>query len=100
MPLFGHSNIEKLKAKKDMQGLIQALTYEKDHAIRRAAAVAPLLAILRGKASSPLGWQEFHLRKAAGEALFKLYHRKRSAKTARMLSCTTAISSPITSALP
>jgi HEAT repeat protein len=41
MPLFGGPpNIEKLKAKRDIQGLIKALNYEKDAKVRQAAAKA------------------------------------------------------------
>ena len=40
MPLFGPPNIEKLKAKGNIKGLIKALGYKKDAAIRQAAAQA------------------------------------------------------------
>ena len=40
MGLFGPPNIENLKAKGDVQGLIKALGYQKDPNIRQAAAVA------------------------------------------------------------
>ena len=39
MPLFGPPNIAQLEAKRDVQGLIKALTF-KDAAIRIAAADA------------------------------------------------------------
>ena len=38
--LFGPPDVEKLKAKKDVQGLIKALAYKKDAQVRRAAAGA------------------------------------------------------------
>lgn len=38
MGLFGPPNIEKLKAKKDVQGLIKALSYPKDEVVRISAA--------------------------------------------------------------
>jgi HEAT repeat protein len=44
--LFGPPNVENLKAKGDVQGLIKALGYEKDESVRRKAAQA-----LKG-----LGW--------------------------------------------
>ncbi|MBI3175231.1 MAG: HEAT repeat domain-containing protein [Chloroflexi bacterium] len=40
MPIFGPPNIEKLTAKRDIDGLIKALGYEKDAGIRQAAAKA------------------------------------------------------------
>jgi HEAT repeat protein len=40
MPLFGPPNIEKLKARCDVAGLIKALGYEKDFRIRQGAANA------------------------------------------------------------
>lgn len=40
MPLFGPPNVEKLKAKGDVKGLIKALRYEKDYRVRRDAAKA------------------------------------------------------------
>jgi HEAT repeat protein len=40
MALFGPPNVEKLKARKDIKGLIKALSYEKDPGVRRAAAEA------------------------------------------------------------
>jgi len=62
MGLFGGPNVEKLTAKKDVEGLIKALVHN-DEAVRRAAAealgdikdfraVVPLVAALRGGASS------------------------------------------------
>lgn len=38
--LFGPPDVEKLKAKGDVEGLIKALNYEKDVSVRRAAAEA------------------------------------------------------------
>jgi HEAT repeat protein len=40
MSLFGPPNVEKMKAKKDVNGLIKALSYTKDATIREAAASA------------------------------------------------------------
>jgi HEAT repeat protein len=40
MGLFGPPNVEKLKAKKDINGLIKALAYQNDNEIRKAAAIA------------------------------------------------------------
>lgn len=40
MPLFGPPNIEKLKAKRDVKGLIKALDYKEDLIIRSGAVVA------------------------------------------------------------
>ncbi len=40
MGLFGPPNVEKLKEKRDMNGLIKALSYEKDAYIRLKAAKA------------------------------------------------------------
>ena len=37
MPLFGPPNIDKLMEKKNIKGLIQALSYKKDKAIRADA---------------------------------------------------------------
>jgi len=56
--LFGPPNVEKLKAKSDVKGLIKALGYEKDSRVRRdaagalgkigdARAVEPLIAALK-----------------------------------------------------
>ena len=58
MPLFGPPNVEKLKAKRDVKGLIKALGYQKDGHVRNAAAgvlgqigdtraVEPLIAALK-----------------------------------------------------
>lgn len=57
MFLFGPPNIEKLKAKRDVESLIKALSYQKDTNVRRSAvealgdlkdprAVAPLISLL------------------------------------------------------
>ena len=40
MGIFGPPNIEKLKARQDIKGLIKALGYKKDGTIRQAAAEA------------------------------------------------------------
>ena len=40
MPLFGPPNVEKLKAKRDVKGLIKALGYQEDDEIRSRAAAA------------------------------------------------------------
>ncbi len=40
MGLFGPPNVEKMKAKRDVKGLIQALGYQKGSNVRRGAAVA------------------------------------------------------------
>jgi HEAT repeat protein len=40
MSLFGQPNIERLKDKRDLKGLIEALGYQKDARIRKAAAAA------------------------------------------------------------
>ena len=58
MPLFGPPNVEEMKTKGNVKGLIKALGYNKDHVIRRDAAdalgqigdsfaVSPLIAALR-----------------------------------------------------
>jgi len=76
MFLFGPPNVEKLKAKKDIDGLVKTLQYQKDQGqIRRAAAEAlgeigdaraiePLIAILKD------GNSDIH--KAGAEALGKI----------------------------
>jgi len=74
MFLFGPPNIEKMKARRDVKALIQALGYKKDYMIRDAAAkslgelgdpraVQPLIAALRDEsllvrctAAQALGW--------------------------------------------
>ena len=40
MPLFGPPDVEKLKAQNNFNGLIKALGYKKDAAVRQAAAQA------------------------------------------------------------
>jgi len=40
MPLFGPPNVEKMKARRDVSGLIKALEYKKDVSIRQQAALA------------------------------------------------------------
>lgn len=40
LPFLGPPNVEKLQSKRDVAGLIRALSYPKDSTIRRAAAVA------------------------------------------------------------
>jgi HEAT repeat protein len=72
MPLFAPSNVEELKAKRDVPGLIKALAYQKDWHVRQAAAhalgqirsaraVEPLVVALRD-----LNWR---VRISAAEAL-------------------------------
>jgi HEAT repeat protein len=39
MPLFGPPNIEKLKAKRDVNGLIKAMTYKRNDWVRKGAAI-------------------------------------------------------------
>ena len=62
IPLFGPPNIEKMKSRRDVQGLIKALDYEKDGFVRsqaayalrelgNARAVEPLIAALKDKES-------------------------------------------------
>lgn len=75
MPVFGPPNVEKLKAKRHVKGLIKALGYQKDPAVRKAAAevlgeikdaraVEPLISALRDTHKN--------MRQAAAEALGKL----------------------------
>lgn len=52
MPLFGPPNVDKMKAKKDIKGLIKALDYPKDPSVCAAASQA--LVDLRGSAVEPL----------------------------------------------
>lgn len=40
MSLFGPPNIEKMKAKRDVKGLIKALGYQRDAGVRKGAAMA------------------------------------------------------------
>ena len=40
MPLFGHPNVEKMLKKKDVKGLVKALTYKKNAVVRKEAAQA------------------------------------------------------------
>ncbi len=72
MGLFGPPNVEKMKAKKDVKGLVKALGYPEDARIRRHAAralsefgdpraVDPLIATLED--------ENGHVRAAAAEAL-------------------------------
>ena len=73
MALFGPPNVEKMKAKQDVRGLIRALGYKKDVGVRTAAvkalvelgepAVQPLIAALKGENKD--------VRQAAVEALAK-----------------------------
>ena len=75
MPLFGPPNIEKLKAKDNIKGLIKALQYQKDEFVRSKAAgalgqigaheaVEPLIAALKDKSRD--------VRKAAAGALAQI----------------------------
>lgn len=65
MPLFGPPNVEKLRAKQDIPGLIKALHYDKDPTIVHAAAralgqagdpqaIEPLVATLRNEDDTTL----------------------------------------------
>jgi HEAT repeat protein len=75
MPLFGPPNVKKLRAKRDVQGLINALGYKKDYRVCRDAAVA-LGEIQDQRAVEPLiaatdtGNRE--VRKAAAGALVRV----------------------------
>jgi len=71
--LFGPPNIEKLKAKRDVKGLIEALDYERDISVRQAAtkalgeigdeqAIDPLIETLKNK----------DMRQATAEALIEI----------------------------
>ena len=53
MWLFGPPNVEKMKAKRDVKGLIKALHYENDGNVRSAAAMA--LIAIGAPAVGPLG---------------------------------------------
>jgi HEAT repeat protein len=53
MPLFAPPNVEELKAKRDVPGLIKGLAYEKDWRVRQAAAHA-LDQIRSARAVEPL----------------------------------------------
>ena len=75
MGLFGPPNVEKLKGKRDLKGLIKALRYKRDGGVRSSAAealgeigdaraVEPLCAALRDK--------DVDVREAAAEALGKI----------------------------
>ncbi|MBI5653944.1 MAG: HEAT repeat domain-containing protein [Chloroflexi bacterium] len=75
MGLFGPPDVEKMKAKRDVKGLIKALRYEKDWEIRKSAAAAlgkicdasavePLVAALKDSNE--------HVRGYATEALGKI----------------------------
>lgn len=75
MQLFGPPNVDKLKAKDDVKGLIKALGYKKDKSVREGAAkalgeigdtqaVEPLITVIRDKNEG--------VRQAAVEALDKL----------------------------
>lgn len=75
MSLFGPPNIDKMKAKRDVQGLIKALSYEKDVSVRLGAAkalgefgdsraVEPLIVVLRDS--------DVYVRKNVVEALGRL----------------------------
>ena len=74
MGLFGPPNVEKMEAKRDVQGLIKALDYQKDASVRDAAAkalgklkdaraVVPLIAALEDESTG--------VRREAAEALGK-----------------------------
>jgi HEAT repeat protein len=72
MPLFGPPDIEKLKTKQDINGLIKALSYRKDYLIRINAARA-LGKIGDERAIESLAQElkneDPHFRKAVAEAL-------------------------------
>jgi HEAT repeat protein len=63
MPLFGPPNVEKLKARRDIAGLVKALAYKKDSSVRKRAAGA------LGK----IGWKP---EKGEAEALYLIAQRK------------------------
>jgi hypothetical protein len=75
MALFGPPNVEKMKAKRDVEGLIKALGYQKDGSVRMLAAgalgqmrdpraVQPLIAALKDS--------DRHVPETAAEALVKI----------------------------
>ena len=74
MSLFGPPNVEKMKGKKDVKGLIKALGYKKDASVRKAAtmalveigepAIEPLIAAIKEENED--------LRQAVVEALVKI----------------------------
>jgi len=72
MPFFGPPNIEKMKAKRDVEGLIKAINYQKDIHIRIAAAKA-LGEINDKRAFHPLRYalhdNDLAMREAAVQAL-------------------------------
>jgi HEAT repeat protein len=74
MPLFGPPNVEKLKAKKDVTGLIKALGYTKDASVGNMASMA--LAEIGEPAIeqliAALKEENEEMRKAAGEVLAKI----------------------------
>jgi hypothetical protein len=71
MSLFGPPNVERLKAKENVKGLIRAADYPKDAAVRKAAAkalggmVEPLIGKLRN--------ENARVRKRAASALVTMY---------------------------
>jgi HEAT repeat protein len=73
--LFGPPNIEKLEAKRNVQGLIKALSYEKDWQVQRNAAAA-LGQIGDARAVEPLSAalkdSNWIVRQNAAEALGKI----------------------------
>ncbi len=79
MPLFGPPDVEQLKAKRDVQGLIRALGYSSDANVRRSAASA-LGELGDARAAGPLGmalrnpdWEhDWHDLAAAADALVLL----------------------------
>jgi len=79
VPLFGPPDVAQLKAKRDIQGLIKALGYSADPAVRRAAAAAlgefgdaravePLILALK----NPDWERDWHDTAAAADALARL----------------------------
>lgn len=75
MPLFGPPNVERLKAKKDIQGLADALAYQKDARLRNDAARA-LGELADARAVEPLflalSDADAPVRDSAGQALMRV----------------------------
>jgi HEAT repeat protein len=73
MGLFGPPNIEKMKAKRDVKGLIKALGYQKDSSVRKQAAET-LGEIGDARAVEPLiaALYDAYLRDAATDALVSI----------------------------
>ena len=73
MGLFGPPDVEKMKAKRDIDGLIKALDYQKDESVRAAAAQA-LGEVGDARAVEPLtrALRDYHAKKEAANALAKI----------------------------